>query len=106
MPTVRTSVSAGESLKLKVIVLAAEDPGEMAIHWRPFGQPRFDRAPLTHLARGVYSATLPPMEANVLGLEYYVEVAFGADSSGDGISRFPATAPALNQTVVVVPRAD
>jgi hypothetical protein len=43
----------------------------------------------------VYAVTLP---APAGAIEYYVEVKAGADTA-----RFPATAPALGQTVIVLP---
>ena len=55
------------------------------------------RVPLEHKTRGVYAVTLPaPTEA----IEYYVEVKADGETA-----RFPATAPELNQTVIVLPEA-
>jgi len=144
VPTVRTSLMAGELLKLKVIFLARSparfasffkrrlqpscfrgcrsghvspgpgricaDPPERsfrkrakkaAVYWRPMGSGRFAKARLTHVARGVYSAAFPPGGARGTGLEYYVEV---VTSDGKAL-HFPATAPHMNQTLVVVPQA-
>jgi hypothetical protein len=99
VPTVRTSVNPGEALELKVLVLSEAPPKEGAVHWRVLGQGGFNRVPLTSVARGVYSARLGAAHASQEALEYYVEV-----QSRDGHAvHFPATAPKLNQTVVVAP---
>jgi hypothetical protein len=96
VPFVRTSLVAGEPLRLTEIVLGMT-PTDAAVHWRPLGGGPFAKAPLAHVARGVYRVTLPA-EAAKADLEYYVQVA-----AGDGRElRFPAAAPSLCQTVVVV----
>ncbi|HUU29799.1 MAG TPA: hypothetical protein VM123_18510 [archaeon] len=97
VPTVRTSLFYGETLKLKVIFLGAE-PGHAAVYWRPMGQGGFAEMPLEHVNRGVYTVTLPS-EATREDLEYYIQATTG---SGETL-RFPAASPALNQTVVVLP---
>lgn len=96
VPVVRTSLMPGETLKLDVILLGAA-PKEAAVHWRALGLGQFARVPLEHVARGVYTATLPP-EATKADLEYYVRVV----ADGERVLVFPQTAPTLNQTVVVV----
>jgi len=105
VPVVRTSLVAGETLKLTVVMLGFSDPGA-ALYWRPLGTGQFAKVPLKHVQRGVYTVTLPA-EATKADFEYYVEaqcqVATRLDGSHlMGHMRFPATAPALNQTVVVV----
>jgi hypothetical protein len=99
VPTVRTSVTAGEALALKVIVLAKAPPREAALEWRSLGQGEFTRVPLVPAARGVYSVKFPPGGAEGMALEYRIKVIAG----GGETLYFPATAPALNQTLVVVP---
>ena len=96
VPFVRTSLVAGERLRLTTIVLGMAS-ADAAIYWRPLGSVPFAKLPLMHVARGVYRVTLP-IEASKADLEYYVQVA-----SGDGRElRFPAAAPSLCQSVVVV----
>ena len=97
VPTIRTSLVAGEALKLKVIILTGQPPKEAALHWRAMGQGEYQRIPLKHIARAVYTVTLPPA-ATQADLEYYVE----AVTAEDQPLRFPASAPTLNQTVVVM----
>ncbi len=95
VPTARTSINAGEKLKLKAILLGAEAK-QAAVHYRPMGAGKFSRKKLGHLGRGVYSVSLPA-DAIASDTEYYVQI---VTDSGEKL-RFPATAPAINQTVVV-----
>ncbi|MHB1033187.1 MAG: malectin domain-containing carbohydrate-binding protein [Pirellulales bacterium] len=94
VPTVRTMLSQGEKLKLKVIVLSEQAPREAFVSWGAMGSAAKTRVPLVHLGRGVYTAEMAPTD----DCEYYVEVATDKDRA-----RFPATAPAMNQTVVITP---
>jgi len=96
VPFVRTSLVAGEPLRLTAIVLGMA-PADAAVYWRPLGGGPFAKSPFVHVARGVYRLALPA-EAVKADLEYYVQV-----SSADGRTlRFPATAPSFCQSVVVV----
>ncbi len=100
VPTIRTCAAPGESLRLGVIILSSESPREAALYHRPLGaHAPFERLPLEHVARGVYSIRLPSL-GDDCGVEYYVEV-IGSSSQ---VARFPATAPAINQTVVALPQ--
>jgi hypothetical protein len=97
VPTVRSSLSAGEDLQFKVTVLAAATPKDMALYFRSMGKGNYKKIPLTHIARNVYSARIPAGRIEK-DLEYYVEV-----NTTDGQkSTFPATAPDINQTVVII----
>ncbi len=97
VPAVRTSLEAGEALSLKVIVLSKGKPKSAEFHWREMGRGSFRSFPLENVERRVYRLTLPAPDADI---EYYLEV------EADGqVVRFPATAPGLNQTVVVLPVA-
>ena len=95
VPAVRTSLEAGEALDLKVLVLSKGKPGPVTLFWRELGRGAFESAPLENVARGVFRVTFA---APAAAFEYYVEAA--ADGA---TARFPASAPALNQTVVVLP---
>ena len=97
VPTIRTALVAGEPLRLKVIILDRQPPKHAALHWRTMGQGEYQRISLKHVARAVYTVTLPPA-ATQADLEYYVEA---VTAEGQPL-RFPAGAPALNQTVVVM----
>ena len=97
VPTIRTSLSPGEDLKLKAITLSTTTPKEVTLYWRALGEGRYKAVPLSHAARGVYFARISAgaIESDV---EYYIKA-----SSADGEEvTFPATAPDINQTVVMM----
>jgi len=95
VPTVRTSLVLGEDLRLKVIVVGrASAP---VLYWRPLGKGEFETIPVEHVARGVYKTRIPAGRIAGNDFEYYVQTGAGANAI-----HFPATAPAMNQTVVVV----
>ena len=99
VPVVRTSLDAGESLQLHAVIAGVDRP-VVVCHWRPLGDARFQALPLTHVARGVYQAVLAAQDIPA-DFEYYLEVATGRKTL-----RFPATAPELNQTVVLMADVD
>ncbi len=98
VPTVRTMVSEREALTLKVIVLDNDRPAAAALHWRPMGQGAYRQIALSHVTRGVHRVTLPP--AGGQSFEYYIT----ATTAGGQRLTWPATAPQINQTVVVLSR--
>jgi hypothetical protein len=94
VPTVRTVVNAGESLAFKAMVVAAETPAGVTLFWRPLGVGKYAAVEMPKTGRSTYRVSLPAVEADI---EYYIE----ARTDGRAV-RFPVTAPALNQTVVVM----
>jgi hypothetical protein len=103
VPAPRTSVEEGEVLELKAIILSkgpagAQGGARATLRWRPPGSGDFQEVPLARVARGVHVARFPPAGARGDAIEYHVKV----DAAG-GTVFFPATAPAMNQTVVVTP---
>lgn len=98
VPTQRSLVTYREPIRIKAIVLARHEPSRVIVLWRPLGAGAFRQVELEHLARGVYTTKLP-RQANGNDLEYYLEVLM---QDGEKLT-WPATAPALNQTVVVMP---
>jgi len=88
----RSMLYADEPLRLKVRVMG--NPHSVTVHYRPLGEGRYASQTLTHVARGVYTLTLPPRSDD---FEYYLE----ARTSAEKVV-YPATAPNLNQTVVVI----
>jgi hypothetical protein len=96
VPTARTSLAAGEDLRLKVIILGRPTPEKGVLCWRPLGKGEFETVPLQHVARSVYSAQITANRIGNSDIEYYVQASVGADTV-----RFPVTAPAMNQTVIV-----
>jgi hypothetical protein len=98
VPTLRSSLNSGETLNLKVIILGERPPKEAKLFVRPLGRGEFVGTPLTHVARGVYRVHLAsPAEAT--DLEYFIRV---VPTEGAPV-HYPATAPKLNQTLVVLP---
>ena len=100
VPTVRSMLMVGEDLKLKVIILAQNQPKDAALFWRPIGRGKFKRIPLTHIARGVYSVVIDAGHIKQTDIEYHIKA-----GSTDGTTlTFPPAAPHINQTVVVMDR--
>jgi hypothetical protein len=91
-------LTAGEDLKLTVILINFAQAQGGLLRWRPLGHGNFSQAPLKHVARGVYTVTVPATALRGQDFEYYV-----AAKPMDGKALvFPPTAPRLNQTVIVV----
>ena len=99
VPTTRSSLKPGEDLVLKVILLSQNQPREAILYWRPLGKSSFRTAPLRHVARAVYRVEIPASAIAGQDFEYHLRAAFGKGAP----VVFPATAPALNQTVVIQP---
>jgi hypothetical protein len=98
VPTVRSSLATGEDLRLKVIILAQKQPKDAFLYWRPIGTNNYTMVALTHIARGVYSVMIHAREIKKTDLEYHIKVTFEDNHA----VYFPATAPQINQTVVVI----
>ncbi|UCD50442.1 MAG: hypothetical protein JSW27_23320 [Phycisphaerales bacterium] len=97
VPTVRTVLMADEDLSLKAVLVNSGPSADAVLRWRPLGRGRFNQTPLKHVARSVYTVTLPAAQFKAQDFEYYI----AAKSSGGDTLVFPATAPRLNQTVIV-----
>ncbi len=94
VPTLRTTLQTGESLKLKVII--PEDEIKSArMFWKLIGEKSYSAIELSNLSRSVWQALIPPSKITD-DFEYYIEV-----NTNSGLVRFPASAPERNQTVVV-----
>lgn len=100
VPTVRTNITRGEPFHLKAIILDRFAPREAALYWRGMGKGDFQRIPLSLMRRGVYQGAFPPEATTYSHIEYYIK----AISSAGKDLMFPAAAPILNQTVVVMPK--
>jgi len=62
------------------------------------GKGKFNKISLTHIARGVYSVTIPAKRIGQADIEYHIKVS----SVGGQEIYFPAAAPHINQTVVIM----
>jgi hypothetical protein len=100
VPTIRSVLEAGEELSIKAILLDQLPPRQFTLHYRPLGCGRFVALELTHVARGVYRAQIPAPKPEVVAWEYHLR----AETSAGQRLIFPATAPTINQTVVIVPK--
>jgi hypothetical protein len=94
VPTLRSVVTRGETLALKIIALDKQAVKSVAVRLRPMGKGEWQTIPATHIARAVYEAKLPAASED---FEYHIT----ADTAGGGHRVWPATAPQLSQTVVV-----
>lgn len=95
VPTARTNATASESPTLKIIILDNKKPKHATLYWRRLGSRQdYSAINLTHLARAVYSVSLPMLTQDI---EYHIKVITADDKK----LYFPATAPTMNQTVVV-----
>jgi len=96
VPTQRSVTFKGEALTLKIIALDKEAARNVTVQIRPLGSGEWKAIPATQLARAVWNATLP---AATDDFEYRIV----AESATGANLTWPATAPEMNQTVVVVP---
>ena len=92
--SVRTAQAMGEALQLRLIALDRQPPQSLVIRVRPLGGGIWQSVPVTHVARAVYQATLPTARDD---FEYFAEA---TRANGQQLV-WPATAPELNQTVVI-----
>ncbi len=83
----RTQVYEEESLKLKVIAMGVSSP---SLKYRTLGATSWNTINLTNVGRSVYEVTIPSQTDDY---EYYIE---------SGSTVFPATAPEIFSTVVVI----
>ena len=94
VPTVRTQIAKGETLRLKAIILDNQPAKSATLLWRPLGRGKFQKLELANTGRGVYRVTLPAAQDD---FEYYLQAEI---ADGKKLS-WPAAAPAVNQTVIV-----
>ena len=96
IPEVRTSIDAGEALNITAVVLGSAIR-EFGLFHRPLSRGEFARQAFAPLGRGVHQAVLPARAIRD-DFEYYVEC---LPETGAAL-RFPAAAPAVTQTVIVM----
>ena len=94
LPTVRSVVTKGEVLSLRIIALDTQPVKSVTVKVRPLGKGKWKSLEAAHLARAVWQVKLP---AATEDFEYSVE----ARPAGGKILRWPASAPEINQSVVV-----
>lgn len=96
VPTVRNFVSQGEALALEIIALDQPPVKSVTVKFRPLGKGEWQTVKTLHQARAVWQVKFPPATED---FEYSVE----AQAAHSETLRWPASAPDLNQTVVVIP---
>ncbi len=95
VPEVRTMLDKDEAFTMQVIV-TEKVPESVVLKYRMLGETEYRIAPLQHVSRQVYKVSILTDQI-ADDFEYYVEV---KKASGDALV-FPATAPTINQTVVI-----
>ncbi len=95
VPCVRSVIGKDEQVDLTLIALDNHPLKTVLLYWRPLGRGVWQSRDLLHVARGVYRVTLPN---NGASFEYRVQ----AQTAAGRKLVWPATAPELNQTVVIV----
>jgi hypothetical protein len=90
----RTQVKVGEAQEVRACVLSASKCTGVKLHWRALGAGKFKPVLGAHKGRQTYSVKLPAQSSGTV--EYYLEAVL---EDGQKIV-WPATAPALNQTVI------
>jgi hypothetical protein len=94
VPTVRSVANQGESLTLKIIALDKHPVKSVTVKARPFGEGAWQTIPASHVARAVWQTQFP---AAAHDFEYYIV----AECVGGLKPVWPATAPEVNQAVIV-----
>jgi hypothetical protein len=92
--TARTAIAKGETLAIPIIALDQQPVKSVVVKLRPLGKGGWRTLAATHVARAVWNATLP---AATEDFEYRIE----AETANGKKLTWPATAPDMNQTVVV-----
>ena len=97
VPTLRTTLTAGEPFELRALVLAptAQPTCTVTLYTRPMGSTAFKSTPMTNVGRSVFEVSTP---AGTADFEYYVQASCGSNL----MAVFPAGAPTVFQTVVIM----
>lgn len=98
VPTLRSSAYPGERIALKVLLPSASPITVASLHWRSIGTGNFNQRRLNPVSRAVYSIELPETDAGTI--EYFIR----AENESGERAQFPARAPEINQTIILIPR--
>jgi hypothetical protein len=91
----RTRAKIGEPQEIRAFVLSGAQCIGLNLYWRSLSAGSFKKLAATHRSRQAYRVTLPIRSPDTP--EYYLEAAL---EDGQTV-RWPATAPSVNQTVIV-----
>jgi hypothetical protein len=94
-PELRTAINADENFTTQVIITEAS-PANAVLKYRHLGEKKYQTVSLQNIGRCVYQAEIPA-DRLTGDFEYYIEV----EKQKGKTMRFPATAPEINQTVIV-----
>lgn len=92
--TVRSTISRGESLKIRILAIDKKPVKSISVFSRSLGTALWNRRLASHIARGIWEISFP---SETEDFEYYVR----AETYDSKKIVWPATAPSLNQSVVV-----
>lgn len=95
----RANLLSTEKLTLKVVVLDGKPAKEVTAYWRALGTGKYEAVAGKHEAKGGWTVILPAAASAKNSFEYYVT---GVTDGGTAI-QFPAGAPKVTQSVVVMP---
>ncbi len=95
VPTVRTQISKGESLPVKLLLYGIEQE-KSVVRYKMLGSEKYQEVAFSQVARGVYRAEIP---ANAITDDFEYNISIKEKGGKEHI--WPATAPKMNQTVVV-----
>jgi hypothetical protein len=95
VPASPTQMNVGARQEIRAFVLSRAKCLGVNLYWRPLGEGRFMKLAAVYRARQAYRATLPTPSPRTL--EYYLEALL---EDGRKVV-WPATAPAINQTVII-----
>jgi hypothetical protein len=94
VPTVRTGIAKGEALALTIAAPDKAPVKSVVLKLRPLGSGTWKTLDAKHQARALWRVELPAASED---FEYYIE----AQTASGGTLRWPASAPEMNQTVIV-----
>ena len=97
VPAKPSQLRAGEPKELRVSVISQAKSPKVTLHWRRLGDGDFQQVAGTHFARQSYRVQLPAINEGTV--EYYLEATL--DDGARVV--WPATAPSINQTAIVMP---
>jgi len=101
VPARRSCLLPGEGLTVTVILLDELPAQSGAVHWRPLGAGTWIKEPIRRVGRTTYTAQISEDSIGGSDIEYYIRMLTAKDET----LRWPPSAPAINQTVVIGPRA-
>ncbi|MBI9018839.1 MAG: hypothetical protein JEZ07_16425 [Phycisphaerae bacterium] len=96
VPCLRSQLKENENFKLKIFILDNKKAKSAKLYWRKLGEKKWQLVDLQYITRAVYMVQLEPQKDD---FEYFIQ----AETSKGQQLVFPATAPQINQTVVIMP---